>query len=43
MSEADVHKLNCTECGAGLDVLGGGRVKSHICSYCGAELDAQDD
>lgn len=43
MSEADVHKLNCTECGAGLDVLGGGRVKTHICSYCGAELDAQDD
>ena len=43
MSEADVHKLNCTECGAGLDVLGGGRVKTHVCSYCGAELDAQDD
>lgn len=36
-------KLNCTECGAGLDVLGGGRVKTHVCSYCGAELDAQDD
>ena len=39
----DVHKLNCTECGAGLDVLGGGRVKTHVCSYCGAMLDAQDD
>ncbi len=36
-------KLNCTECGAGLDVLGGGRVKTHVCGYCGAELDAQDD
>ena len=24
-------------------MLGGGRVKTHICSYCGAELDAQDD
>ena len=36
-------KLNCTQCGAGLDVLGGGRVKTHVCSYCGAELDAQDD
>ena len=43
MSEAGVHKLNCAECGAGLDVLGGGRVKTHVCSYCGAELDAQDD
>ena len=42
MTEA-VHKLNCTECGAGLDVLGGGRVKTHVCSYCGAMLDAQDD
>ena len=36
-------KLNCTECGAGLDVLGGGRVRTHVCGYCGAELDAQDD
>ena len=43
MSEAETLKLNCTQCGAGLDVLGGGRVKTHVCSYCGAELDAQDD
>ncbi|MDA8584956.1 DUF4178 domain-containing protein [Rhodobacteraceae bacterium] len=45
MNEAadQTHSLNCTQCGAGLDVLGGGRVKTHICSYCGAELDAQDD
>lgn len=35
--------LNCTQCGAGLDVLGGGRVQTHICPYCGSELDAQDD
>lgn len=43
-SAADhTHSLNCTQCGVGLDVLGGGRVKTHICSYCGAELDAQDD
>ena len=35
--------VNCTSCGAGLDVLGGGRVMVHICPYCGAELDAQDD
>ncbi len=38
-----LQKLNCTQCGAGLDVLGGGRVLTHVCSYCGAELDAQDD
>ena len=40
---ADTLKLNCTQCGAGLDILGGGRVRTHVCSYCGAELDAQDD
>ncbi len=35
--------INCTQCGAGLNVLGGGRVRAHICGYCGAELDAQAD
>lgn len=35
--------INCTQCGAGLDVLGGGRVRAHVCGYCGAELDAQDN
>lgn len=35
--------INCTCCGAGLDVLGGGRVIVQICSYCGAELDAQNN
>lgn len=35
--------INCTSCGAGLDVFGGGRVRAHVCGYCGAELDAQDD
>ncbi|MGH1415283.1 MAG: DUF4178 domain-containing protein [Pelagimonas sp.] len=34
--------INCTACGAGLDVLGGGRVTVHICPYCGTELDALD-
>ncbi len=33
--------INCTQCGAGLNVLGGGRVRVHVCGYCGAELDAQ--
>ena len=35
--------INCTQCGAGLEVLGGGRVRAHVCGYCGAELDAQDN
>ncbi|WP_170575985.1 DUF4178 domain-containing protein [Ruegeria atlantica] len=35
--------VNCTSCGAGLDVLGGGRVVVQICPYCGTELDAQDN
>lgn len=42
MSRApELTTINCTSCGAGLDVLGGGRVVTHICGYCGAELDAQ--
>lgn len=40
---ATTTTVNCTSCGAGLDVLGGGRVMVHVCPYCGAELDAQDD
>ncbi|MEL6337974.1 MAG: DUF4178 domain-containing protein, partial [Pseudomonadota bacterium] len=43
MSGARPTAINCTNCGAGLDVLGGGRVRAHICGYCGAELDAQAD
>ncbi|SOH93297.1 protein of unknown function [Monaibacterium marinum] len=39
---SDLSAVNCTECGAGLDILGGGRVTTHICPYCGAELDAND-
>ena len=39
----ELTHLNCTQCGAGLDVLGGGRVQTHVCPYCGSELDAQDD
>lgn len=38
-----VTSINCTSCGAGLDVLGGGRVTTHICPYCGSALDAQHD
>lgn len=39
----NIRSINCTSCGAGLDVLGGGRVQTHVCGYCGSELDAQDD
>jgi hypothetical protein len=35
-----LQKVQCPTCGAGLDVLGGGRVKVQICGYCGTELDA---
>ena len=38
----DLKSIDCTACGAGLDVLGGGRVTVHICPYCGTELDALD-
>lgn len=37
-----VSTFNCTNCGAGQDLLGGGRVRVHVCGYCGAELDVQD-
>jgi hypothetical protein len=35
--------ISCTSCGAGLDILGGGRVTTHVCGYCGAELDALEN
>ncbi|MFZ7091080.1 DUF4178 domain-containing protein [Primorskyibacter sp. 2E233] len=40
---ASLESINCTACGAGLDILGGGRVTTHICSYCGTEMDARHD
>ena len=43
MRPGGVGSINCTSCGAGLSVLGGGRVQVHVCGYCGAELDAQKD
>lgn len=39
---ASLEAINCTACGAGLDILGGGRVTTHVCGYCGTELDALD-
>ncbi|SDZ09946.1 protein of unknown function [Jannaschia faecimaris] len=37
-----IRSINCTNCGAGLPVLGGGRVTTQVCGYCGASLDAND-
>lgn len=37
---ADVKAINCTSCGATLDVLGGHRVKSLTCGYCGSVMDS---
>lgn len=39
----EISAVNCKSCGAGLDVLGGGRVVVHICPYCGSELDATEN
>lgn len=36
----DVKAINCTSCGATLDVLGGHRVKSLTCGYCGSVMDS---
>jgi len=44
MSSAEaIRSINCTSCGAGLSVLGGGRVAGRVCEYCGTLLDAQDN
>ncbi|MEM7043952.1 MAG: DUF4178 domain-containing protein [Pseudomonadota bacterium] len=36
----NVQAINCTACGATLDVLGGHRVKSLVCGYCGSVMDS---
>jgi hypothetical protein len=36
---AEIKAINCTSCGATLDVLGGHRVKSLACGYCGSVMD----
>ncbi len=38
--DPSLSAINCTSCGAGLDLLGGGRVMVHVCPYCGTMLDA---
>ena len=39
----EVKSIDCTSCGAGLEILGGGRVTTHVCPYCGAMLDALEN
>ena len=40
MSRETLRAIQCPACGAGLDVLGGGRVAVMVCPYCTTELDA---
>jgi len=37
---AELRAISCPGCGAGLPVLGGGRVTLHVCGFCGSALDA---
>ena len=43
MRDATLKTINCASCGAGLDIFGGGRVRAHVCGYCGTTLDANDN
>lgn len=36
----ELKAIQCPNCGAGVDVLGGGRVVVQVCPYCLTELDA---
>ncbi|MEM7407142.1 MAG: DUF4178 domain-containing protein [Pseudomonadota bacterium] len=38
-----LRSLNCTQCGAPLTLLGGHRVESLTCGFCGSVMDAKDD
>lgn len=38
-----VKSINCTQCGAPLQLFGGHRVETITCSYCGAVLDNKDE
>ena len=40
---AEIRAINCPTCGAGQTVPGGGRIRTHVCPYCGSALDALDD
>lgn len=42
-TSADIRTLNCTQCGAPLELLGGHQVRSLTCGYCGSIMDAHED
>jgi len=39
----NLKSINCTQCGAPLELHGGHRVESISCGYCGSVLDAKDE
>jgi hypothetical protein len=39
----EVRKINCTACGAPLELFGGHKVETLTCSYCGTLLDSHAD
>ncbi len=43
MAETQVRRINCTACGAPLELYGGHKVETMTCSYCGTVLDAHAD
>ncbi len=40
---SDLRSINCTQCAAPLDILGGHNVQSITCSYCGSVLDSREE
>jgi hypothetical protein len=40
--EKSLTGINCTNCGAALELFGGHRVKSLTCRYCGSVMDSHD-
>lgn len=39
---SDVRSINCTQCGAPLELHGGHRVRSLNCGYCGSVMDSHE-
>ncbi len=40
---SNLRSINCTQCGAPLELLGGHNVQSITCSYCGSVLDSREE
>ncbi|MDM8548036.1 DUF4178 domain-containing protein [Candidatus Venteria ishoeyi] len=43
MANSEIRSIQCTQCGAPLDLHGGHRVRSLTCTYCGAVMDSHQD